>query len=366
MNKSYRKKKAMMREKNRSNEPIAVFLTDTHLKKDNLELVYSIFEQAFDLASVAGIKYVIHGGDFFTNRVGQNLKTLLTMKRILDIFDNTPVTMIAIPGNHDKTNQDSEESYLDIFMNYTDNFKLFDKEEHWTLDGVGFSFLPFFTNSYNDRLKNLKKLAKSGGKAQNVLITHIGFNGVMNNDGTEVEDGARPKDVKFWDKVLVGHYHDASKVGDNIIYTGSAYQNNFGENIADKGFYVIHKDLEIEFVPAEFPKYIKVPLDLADDYENEIEVYQETKDNIRFVFKGERSDLHKVDQQKLSKFGIDCKFEFNDINEEILKAEEGDFNVLDNKTIFKYFLEYCKIQNIVKDKKTLGLKILKGDESEIG
>ena len=96
-------------------KPLAIFLTDTHKQKDNLDLVFSIFMQALDLADEVGCDNVIHGGDFFTDRIGQNLKNLLMLQKIISEFKKRGKMLFAIPGNHDKTNQDSEFSYLSIF-----------------------------------------------------------------------------------------------------------------------------------------------------------------------------------------------------------------------------------------------------------
>lgn len=342
--------------------PIAVVLTDTHKNKNNLDLVYSIFEQAVELAVDLGVKDIIHGGDFFTNRIGQNLQTLIYMKKILDLVKYNRLRLHAIPGNHDKTDQDSEESYLDIFSNHPAmilhrNYACED------IGGLNVSFLGYFEDSYSERLSSLKKESKLKSKSKKkVLITHIAFNGVRNNDGTEVENGFTSKSVRWWDKVLVGHYHDSSKIGDNIFYIGSAYQSNFGENSEDKGFTILYNDASLDFEPSIFPKYIKVEIDADDEdsIENELEIHKDSKHNVRFVFKGKITDLESV-KNKISKFtdnGIDCKFESEEINDEILNVKDN-FRQLDNKEIRRQFLKYCKIQGIPKEKVSFGLNIIK-------
>lgn len=342
-------------------KPISVLLTDTHKAKDNLKLVKSIFSQAADLALELGLKRVYHAGDFFTDRVGQNLATLLAFQYILDEYYERGLILVGIPGNHDKTDQDSPKSYLNIFQNHK-AFQLVDEEAFDTVGDTLIGFLPFFTKSYKERLKKLEKDAKALKNKHNVLITHQAFNGVMNNDGTLVEDSVSPKDVKFWDSVLVGHYHDASDVGKNIKYIGSAYQTNFGENSEDKGFQILYSDGTIEFEPSDFPKYIKVKVNLEKDFENEIELYSDEAykdDNIRFIFEGDREMQHKVDREKLEEIGIDFKFELSDINTEVLKASEGDFSSINSINIPSLFMEYAKIQSFKSKKIVKGLKILK-------
>jgi DNA repair exonuclease SbcCD nuclease subunit len=343
---------------------IGVLLTDTHLNKENHLIVRDIFNQAADLTLSLGLNVIYHSGDWFTNRIAQNLETLLLLTDIFEDLSKKGVKIIGIAGNHDKTNQDSSKSYLNIYKDK--NFILI-KNEEMIIDydnKVAIGLIPYFTKSYIERLKKLdsirKKLKSEGFKT--ILITHIGFNGVKNNDGSEVEDCVPPSLVKFWDLVLVGHYHDASKVGKNIYFVGSSHQSNFGENIVDKGFCILYSDATFEKVMSNFPKYMKIELGLTDNIEDELELLKSQIDlnenKVRIIFKGEREDLHKINQSELKDMGIEIKYEFNDINDEILKAEDGDVIDIDRKSLIKYFSEYCDIQNVTKEKKSKGLKIL--------
>lgn len=338
-------------------KPIAIYLTDSHLKETNQALVYDIFVQAVKLAKRLRVKKVFHAGDFFTSRTSQSLQVLVSFyDDILGLFNQEGIELIGIPGNHDKTNQDSERSYLDIFR-HRKCFTLFRKETCIELNGITFGFLPFFTHSYSERLKNVRDIAKGLNNDCNILITHHAFNGAVNNDGSVVSDSHSPKSVKFWDKVMVGHYHDSNEIG-NIFYTGSCYQANFGERLDDKGFHIIYDNGEIEFEPSVYPKYRKVKLDVNDDVESEIEFYAGKGDNVRFVFSGDKTDIHKINRQRLDEVGIDVKFELNDVNEEMLKVESGDFSAMSKKNIITYFKEYCEIQEIDKTRYSQGLKHL--------
>jgi exonuclease SbcD len=338
---------------------ISVLLTDTHLKKDNLDLVESIFIQACELCKEEGCSTITHAGDWFTNRVGQNLQTLLRMKKIFEIVDSYGIDIVGIPGNHDKTDQDSESSYLDVFDNYK-TFTLIRDKGYIVKGNVFIGFLPYFTNSYGNRLDELEKISRSKNKAKNILVTHKSFNGVRNNDGSIVEDGIPVKRMKYWDKVLVGHYHDASIIGKNIYYVGAAYQANYGED-REKGFTLIKSDGSLDFVQSKFKRYIKVKIDASDGQaiENELDFYRGTEDNIRFIFQGNKTDIDQINLSKFTDEGIDCKFEADEINNEILNAEESEFTQMDSKKITKHFLDYCKLQGIESDKRKVGLKYLK-------
>jgi len=337
--------------------PIGLVLTDTHLKENNHELVKEIFKQAIKICKKLKTDNIFHAGDFFTNRVGQSLQTLLCALDIADMLIKEDISMYIIPGNHDKTSQDSENSYIDIFRRRRE-IQILRKETVIDFEGVTVGFLPFFTDSYANRLNEVKDAAKGVGNRVNILITHQAFDGVRNNDGTVVEDANSPKSVKFWTKVLVGHYHDASVIGKNIYYIGSTYQANYGENFLDKGFTILYDDGSLGFEPSKFPKYVRIKLELTDNIDSEIEMHASKNDNVRFIFSGDKTDIHKIDRQKLDEHGIDVKFELNEVNEEILKVETGNFSSMSRKNIFSYFKEYCDIQGIDKEKMLIGIKHL--------
>ena len=101
------------------------------------------------------------------------------------------------------------------------------------IDGCVVAFIPYFKDE-----KWLEEYKKVEGQIEDnlidrdidsdtplILITHSGFDGVVNNDGSKVSSIIKPSMFEAWTKVLIGHYHNASKLADNVIYTGSAYQN---------------------------------------------------------------------------------------------------------------------------------------------
>jgi len=347
-------------------KPVAVILTDTHKNKDNLNLVEDIFRQAVLLSVELGCRRIFHAGDWFTNRIGQNLSNLLSMKRVLEHAEENGVMIHGILGNHDKTDKDAEARYLDVFSQFG-VLQLFSSQGYEQFGDVCVAFLPYFTASYTDRLEQLEAQVGKKKAKKNILITHKSFNGVRNNDGSIVEDGIAPSRMKFWDKVLVGHYHDASEVGDNIFYIGSAYQANYGEDITDKGFTILYSDGSIKFRESEFPKYKKVRIDASDAtaIENELEVHSNSKDHVRFIFVGKKTDLDKITLSRFTDVGIDCKFENEDSSVGLAELDGDNFTQFDMKTILKHFLQYCKVQEIPADKRSVGLKILKDDYSEI-
>ena len=337
---------------------VAVLVNDVHLDKSNGELVKDIFSQLVTLCHDRGCTEIWVGGDVFTNRSGQPLECLTNWKDILNYLVDEGIEISLIPGNHDKTDADDDRSYLDIYADQ----HLYDQARCRKVGKLNVVFVPYYKEE--KWLEEWKRVDAQRNKAlKSVLITHIGFDGVKNNDGTDVQSSIKPSMFADYDKVLVGHYHNASKLGKNVFYTGSAYQNNYGENITDKGFTVIYDDASTEFVPSHFPKYIKQTI-AADDTEslkNLLENYEgETYDHIRFVFVGKKTDCQKINIAEIQgRYGIDCKFQSDEEKEAIEISESDSVLCYDKKAVVKDFFKFCAEEGIKGAEMKYGMELVK-------
>ena len=300
---------------------VGILVNDIHLDKDKGELVKDIFEQLIVLCKKYNTNNIFCGGDVFTSRSGQPLQCLTDFKEIIIRLQEEDITFHVIPGNHDKTDSNDERSYLDIYTSM-ENICLFRRAQVVRLDNMGFLFIPYFKDDkwleeYNreDIQSKIKKLQSKG--IPTILITHSGFDGVVNNDGSKVESAIKPSMFTDFTNVLIGHYHNASQLADNVIYTGSAYPNDFGENSVDKGCTLI------------------------------------------FIFKGKKDEANKVNLAEIQgKYGIDCKFQATEEYAAMELSDEGVFE-FDAKSIRKDFIAYCSENNIKGEKMSYGLALLK-------
>lgn len=354
---------------NNEKKTLGVLVNDIHLDKDNGELVKDIFRQLISLCREYNTNRIFCGGDVFTNRSGQPLQCLTDWKEILVLLSKEGIELHVIPGNHDKTDSDDEKSYLDVYSEPCVN--LYRCGSSKSIDGCVVAFIPYFRD--DKWLEEYKKVCNQIEKNlinryidddwPLFLITHSGFDGVANNDGSRVSSIIKPSMFEDWTKVLIGHYHNASKLADNVIYTGSAYQNNYGENITDKGFTVLFNDGSTRFVPSKFPKYIKEVIDAndKDTLMNLLEKYEgEEYDHIRFVFTGKKVDCQKINIAEIQgKYGIDCKFEATETAEAIEISESDSVLSYNKKTITKDFLKFCSENDIKGEKFKYGFDLIK-------
>lgn len=340
-------------------KPIVAVITDTHLNGKNTLLVIDIFMQFIDLMKQYEIKIAVFCGDAFQDRSSQQFENLIAMKMILNLFADNNITLYAIHGNHDKTDQDADDSYLDIYE-HTPGLKLFPSFGFVDLpdNKITLSFLSYFTEGveYTSRLNELKKLLKPS--RNNVLFTHIAVNGVKNNDGSIVEKGIDLKEFNFFKRVYIGHYHNSSQINDAVFYFGSAYQANYGEDI-NKGFMILHDDLGVEIFQSNFKRFIKLKIPASEviTARKELSSYDTSKDNVRITFTGGEDELQSIDVNSFRKLGVEVKCEnTKELSIDFEDIDQVDLNEISQKQLKKFFVEYMNKKQFSSKQKVQALK----------
>lgn len=241
-----------------SKQPIAIVITDTHLSDDTIEQNIRAFAQVVSLAEKLQVTTIIHAGDIFTSRKGQSEVVLVTFAAILDLLKEHDLKMIVIPGNHDKTDYTSESSFLQPFESHP-ALRIMSPTGFMLVNKIGLYFLPYYDEKLSYR-SYLDSLVKSISKENyNILITHIAIDGVTSNSGIKVQQQLSPDLFVEFDLVFVGHYHDRQALSEKIIYIGSCYQANFGEDV-HKGCLTLYEDGTYDFAQLDFKEYVTYEL----------------------------------------------------------------------------------------------------------
>jgi len=346
-------------------QPIALLITDTHLTPNNIPLVTSIFQQYIDLAKKLNIKYLVHCGDFFNSRSSQGLECLLAGFDIFHMFEQNDLVLNIIAGNHDKQSLLEPISYVSVFKKMH-NIKVYEKPffEYDVNLKIVYCYLSYFKEGvcYLNYLVDLIEMVKADKKIVNykrVLFTHISANGVKNNDGSLVDGDVETEYFEFFDVVHIGHYHDFQKLNNKITYIGSAYQANYGET-EEKGFTILYNDLSIKQIKSKFPIYKKLYIDAKDKEQAGILLEQNanTTDNIRFIFQGEKIDLENINPQKYNEKNIEIKWENVDNKRDFEDVEEATMVKFSKSSIIKFWGEYAEKNNLTKEQKSKGIKLL--------
>lgn len=349
-------------EKKTKSKALFVCITDTHLKKDNLELVFNVFVQLAEYCLKIRCYKIIHLGDWFNSREEQPIDCLLMCQQIKEYLLLQGLELVTIVGNHDKVDLTKGKSYLDIFN--ADRFKVVPEYEVISYGSIAVHFLSYFKEGkvYTEKLLEAKK--RSEKYSTNILCTHTAISGVQNNNGSIVENENPSGHYNDFNLVLVGHYHNKQKIGSRINYVGSAYQANFGEDEA-KGLTVVYDDCTIEQVQLQFPKFKKIVLHV-----DEHEVIQETlatlseekengsTDNYRVLFCGKKNDVELYDVSSFLNLGVECKKDGVASEVEFEEIEDAELVVFDKGALMEEWIAYTKENKLTPLQLKKGLSLL--------
>lgn len=287
-------------------EPLALFITDTHLSENSLEVNFSVYQQAVAKCQELGIGQIFHGGDIFTSRKGQPEIVLNAFHSILEMLEANKINMFAIAGNHDKTDYTSSSSYLEAFTHHA-SFKLFAPYGAMMHDDrIIFHFLPYYDEDliYADYIDQIECPADK----VNILITHVGIEGVLNNHQIAGKfEKVTPALFQKFDLVLIGHYHNRIVLDKGrIIYTGSTHQATFGED-EEKGFVIIYDDGTISFDKFVTPIYRTIDI-TGDQIDKKLikmaKQNAENNDRIRLRISGDYEEAKQSMVADLQELGV--------------------------------------------------------------
>lgn len=343
-----------------------VLITDTHFNGENIMQVNDIFKQCFKLARLSKTKTVFHLGDWFTNRTGQTLQTLIAVLNVLNQAQSLGITIHTIPGNHDKTDLEEERSYLEVFRTHP-SLRLY--SEHGAVEigsDLNLMMLPYFPEdgSYKERLSTAIKMHLKN-KKKNVLLTHTTLNGALNNDGTKQENSITKNLFSEFHWVLSGHYHNRNSPWNRAQYIGSPRAANFGED-NEKGFTTINSEGGIKFVKSNFQQFHQFHFDLnnidSDLFESDYNEAVELGSNghrVRAVVTGTVEMLEVFDFQLFKSHGIEVLKIDQNVSKSVRDLEENLSASFSPSELKKAFIEYCKLNGIQGELLSIGVKLIK-------
>lgn len=337
--------------------PIALVYTDFHIKPETLDSVTKLCEEAIEIANNAGIKTHIWLGDIFDNRISQKMDVLNGLTSIIEKYDKRGHNILAIVGNHDKTDYNKTDSFLDAYK-YHPSFDLINDLDIRWINELKCLFLPFFTDDIlNEYILDFPKIEDI-----DILFGHFAVAGSRNNDRSVVENNIKPSSFKDFKKVYLGHYHDYQQVGSNIFHLGSLQQNNFGED-ESKGFWMLYDDCTVELLKSKNGNVFKkerLDLDNIPPKQLKATLKKIKEDNpnsrLRIELWGKSSTLESFDKSEYSNLGIDFKKKHKDVELSIDIAVNEKVEKLSDSDIIEKFKEFCNENDYRYEE---GLSILK-------
>mgnify|MGYP000150525071 CR=1 FL=1 len=319
-------------------QPIAIFSTDKHLKEDNALDLFDLAEQEIALAQELGVTTIVWLGDIFDSRLSQRQELLNCLTEMLNMYYEAGLNIICIPGNHDKTDYEADESFLTPYK-YHPGFDLIETPQARVIGGVDFDFVPFY--SVDMWLDKFAQLEPPPG-TKSVLCSHTAVQGSINNDGKVVENRIKTKLFHNYGKVLLGHYHNAQQPASNVFHLPSVRQNNFGED-EEKGFTVLYSDTSFDFIKSDFVPYREINVDVAKVSKTDLQkLYKEVDENAhsRVVLIGDQQSVKGINKKWFTEHGIAVKAKYTDV--EVTEVEEKEVaQELSGEDLKDKFAAFC-------------------------
>lgn len=323
-------------------KPIAIISTDWHLNDNNAVQLLNIADEEVALAKKLGVDTVIWLGDMFDSRVSQRQDLLNCLDAIIDIHTQNDLRIHCIPGNHDKTNYKENDSFLTPYR-FHPNFHLYENEQGVLIKNVAAYFVPFYQQDI--WVEHFKKIRGLGRGDKSVLFSHTSIEGSINNDGSTVESLVKASMFEHFDRVFLGHYHNAQQPARNVFHLPSVAQNNFGED-ENKGFTVLYDDLSFETIQSDFKPYRSITLDAGTvtrgDINNAVEEAKSGNAYVRVVLTGSQEQMKGVDRKKLQAAGVSIKVKYDDVEVTDTPEQATAVKELSGADIKEKFVKFCE------------------------
>ena len=215
----------------------------------------SIIDQITELHRTREIPYSFFLGDLFHTRNSLDISTLSEVYKALKRLSRY-ATLFILVGNHDQTlrsGQIHSPVVMDEFAIVLDHAQEFELMEHQ------FSVCPYTP----DDEKLLDEISRF--EHRDYLLLHAGISEATVGPYDALIQGQIAADkLKDWKLAFVGHYHKRQTIG-NVYIPGSPLQVDFGEMTDPSKGCLIVDEYDVEFVPLEYPNFIKLEIDSLDD-----------------------------------------------------------------------------------------------------
>tara|TARA_R110002049_G_scaffold53852_6_gene150285 strand:- start:5888 stop:6907 length:1020 start_codon:yes stop_codon:yes gene_type:complete len=316
---------------------LGIIFNDVHLKNGNEDEVYESTLHMVKYAVENKIKNLIFAGDLFDSRTFQRQKQLNTLDKMLNLFHANGLTLYMFPGNHDKTEYKSFDSFLDIYKHHP--CVKFNRElKNIIIDGVSIDLLPFF---HDDMIVPMLEKAKGA----DILISHFEMAGSSHLGNVSKKVTINEKLLSKWKKVYLGHYHNHHEITKDIIHLPSFRQESFGED-NKKGFALLRSDGSYELIKGKFKEYLKLSLDLSKttnkDISKLIETYKNSDEIIRVEFNGTEEQCKAIDKKQFKDTGIDVKMKYEEVYQTDIEEPSGIIERYNKDQIIESFKEFCE------------------------
>ena len=193
---------------------------------------------------------IVLAGDIYTGKIKSSNEAKGLFHSMLNLL-NSVCKVIVIAGNHDmlennKNRMDSITPTFEIkgvYKNVTYLDRALDYKSGYLVDdGIVWVLYSMF-DRYN--ISGLETIRDEYPNHKIIGLYHGNVVGATTDTGYMIDKGINTELFKECDCVMAGHIHKyqtIKKKGVPIVYSGSAFQQNVGENVSGHGFVVWNMD----------------------------------------------------------------------------------------------------------------------------
>ena len=244
------------------------------------------------------VKNAFFLGDLFHTRFKIDVEVFNAVYSELTKFKDEGIMLWLLAGNHDFAFLKRRISSIGTFE---DIAEVILKPQHEIIDGVHFCFLPYCENA--KQFKDASRaFASKYPKSQ--LLCHQGISEGFVFANVQIKESVSVKDLypRYFDGVLLGHYHLYQNLAPNALYVGATLQHNWGDTGQKKGFLFLQQkegeELTLTRIETHAPEFVKLKA-------NDLFIKEEVLGNFVKVQSKEPMGILKIEALKkdLKEFG---------------------------------------------------------------
>ena len=263
---------------------------DPHFKVSNIEETDIMCNEIIKVCDERKPDLIVILGDILDRH---ELIHVSPLSRAIDFFKKLlelNIELFILIGNHDLKNnkQYLSDEHPFTSLKLLNNLTIVDKPLYKIINNFKFTFVPYIPPGRFIEALNLL----DNWKDSKCIFAHQEFRGV--NMGCIISTEGDLWDITY-PLVISGHIHGYNKLQNNIIYTGTPIQHNFGDSI-DKSISLFNfniNDIEEERIYLNFIKKYTFNINY-----NDIDNFNPLPGNNKIIISGTLAEIKSLDKNK--------------------------------------------------------------------
>jgi DNA repair exonuclease SbcCD ATPase subunit len=315
-----------------------IHLADLHIPQ---KLRFEEYKQVFDnlinkinQPKLYGKTIVVICGDIFHTKVYQRSNSIILwnylVKQITQLYP-----MFVITGNHDYDMTSNDNDW--IASTYaTDNFYHLNQCGEYVINNISIGVSPLNSDQVY-KMEDSDKIR--------IQLYHGALKGCQMFNGSTLDEGILLEDFGNYDYLMLGDIHKMQFLSDNVAYSGSLVQQNFGELIDNHGFIIWDvKNKTKQFCEVHNDHAFLVVHISDEGYKFEQKIHDMNKSNITVRFDLHTNNMNAIEEFKQISSNNGWNIVKTKINKLYITSEIGKSiePVRENLNILDYFRKKCE------------------------